>query len=288
MRVHGLVCLLLLCMAPPAGAEDIVLDEQGSNLDRQVVENQSWGAGRLVKGKRARGKVAFTFDDGPDIATTSLILDTLESFEVPATFFVVGRRFSKKTATAGADLIADIARRGFTIGNHTSRHHRLDKQSFERGSRDIARNAREIAGILGYRPRLFRPPFGVITREIRKYVRQRGDTLVMWSIDPRDFQRTPDDVLRRRVVRQILNNNGGVVLLHDTKPWTARALPGILQDLEKENCRRLSLGRQPIQPVSLHYFMRDLDGKARPVPAEILNNTQAAAEKLAERCQNDD
>ncbi|MEN8161130.1 MAG: efflux RND transporter periplasmic adaptor subunit, partial [Myxococcota bacterium] len=45
-------------------------------------------------GGEAGGYVAFTFDDGPDPQTTPLILDTLEEHRVPATFFVVGRRFA--------------------------------------------------------------------------------------------------------------------------------------------------------------------------------------------------
>jgi peptidoglycan/xylan/chitin deacetylase (PgdA/CDA1 family) len=266
-----------------AQAEDIDLKEQ-------AFHNQTWGAGRLVKGKNAQGKVAFTFDDGPDLKTTPQILKALEEFNVPATFFVVGRRFANKNSSsqAGAKLLAEIASRGFTIGNHTSRHHRLDKQGFKRGKQSIERNAQDIAEVVGYQSRLFRPPFGAITGKIKRLLRQRGDTLVMWSIDPRDFKRTKDEVLRRRVVAQILRNEGGVIVLHDTKPWTARVLPLVLQDLENANCERLERGERPVLPVSLHYFMRDPDGKPRPIPAEIVNNTQAALERLSDRCKNGD
>ncbi len=301
MRALSIACALLLGAHATAMAEEPARANSDAEaapitapaklapvLSLQAIENRTWGAGRLVKGKRAAGKVAFTFDDGPDLVTTPLILDALEQFDVPATFFVVGRRFANENGSsrAGAELLREIADRGFTIGNHTSRHHRLDNQSYRRGKESIARNAEDIAEILGAQPRLFRPPFGATTREIRSHLRQRGDTLVMWSIDPRDFKRTPDKVLRRRVVQQILRGDGGVIVLHDTKPWTARILPGVLKDLEAANCKRLKQGRVPVLPVSLHYFMRDPDGSPRPIPPETVNITQKALSDLKNRCQN--
>src|SRR4051812_17472521 len=45
--------------------------------------------------------VALTFDDGPDVKLTPLVLATLEEKRVPATFFVLGYR-----AAAWPDLIA--------------------------------------------------------------------------------------------------------------------------------------------------------------------------------------
>ncbi len=272
----------------PAGAEESEPAPQSDTKELQAKENTTWGAGRLVKGKRAGGKVAFTFDDGPDLKTTPRILDALERYEVPATFFVVGTRFAKNNGSsrAGADLLVEIAQRGFTVGNHTRRHRRIHDKNYRASKAAIAANADDIKKLLGYRPHLFRPPYGVITRKIKRLLRRRGDTLVMWSIDPKDSRRTPDKVLRRRVVAQILRKNGGVLVLHDTKPWTARVLPGILQDLESANCARLKRGKEPVLPVSLHYFMRDQDGGPRPIPSEIVNNTQASLERLSKRCKN--
>ena len=87
------------------------------------------------------------------------------------------------------------------------------------------------------------------------------------------------------MVAQILAKSGGVVLLHDTKPWTARALPGILKDLERANCQRLQDGQSVILPVSLHYFLRNRDGGPRPIPTEVLNTTQGTIEALSKRCE---
>lgn len=282
MRLPWLACSLLLAWSASVFAQD----GQGAE---QEAEDSTWGAGKTIKGKEAIGYVAFTFDDGPDIHSTPLVLDTLEEYGVPATFFVVGRRFANKNSTsrAGAKLLQDMARRGFTIGNHTSRHHRLDQEDFQTGRQSIQRNASDIERFLGYQPRLFRPPFGATTTKIRSLLKQRNDTIVMWNIDPRDFQRGQRQDLRRRVTAQILANDGGVVLLHDTKTWTAQALAGILEDLEKANCERLEGGQRLILPVSLHYFLRDQDGTPRAIPPETVNNTQETLQSLTKRCQKD-
>ena len=216
-----------------------------------------------------------------------MILDVLEAHEVPATFFVVGRRFANKnpSSQAGSKLLQEIAERGFTIGNHTSRHHRLDVESLELGSRSISQNAKDIEDLIGYRPYLFRPPFGVTTAKVRRFLASRNDTMVMWNIDPQDFQRTEVEELRKRVVEQILRSEGGVIVLHDTKPWTAAALDGILLDLEAENCRRLESNRPLLIPVSLHYFLRDRDGSPRAIPPETVNNTQTKIDSIGTTCK---
>ena len=81
----------------------------------------------------------------------------------------------------------------------------------------------------------------------------------------------------------ILKSNGGVVLMHDVKQSTSKAITGILDDLEKENCRRLAAGETTIIPVSIHYFLRD-DGKLRAIPAEVSARTQTYRDALPSRC----
>ncbi|MGH7620659.1 MAG: polysaccharide deacetylase family protein, partial [Gemmatimonadaceae bacterium] len=63
------------------------------------------------------GRVALTFDDGPDPTWTPLILDTLRSRGVLATFFVIGQNVE-----ANINLTRRIAREGHEIGNHTFTH----------------------------------------------------------------------------------------------------------------------------------------------------------------------
>ncbi len=250
----------------------------------------SWADAKIVGGKEAPGFVAFTFDDGPDLTTTPIVLETLEEYRVPATFFVVGRHFAKPndTARAGADLLRDMERRGFTIGNHTTNHQNLPKLSAKAAKLAVAKNADDLERVLGHAVHLFRPPFGATSGAVRRMLRKRGDTMVRWSIDSHDFQKELRRGMVERVLSQILARNGGVILFHDTKKGTARKLPLILKGLEEANCARIADGERPILPVSLHYFLRNKDGSPRTIPPEVLKTTQNTMDRLAERCHERD
>ena len=81
----------------------------------------------------------------------------------------------------------------------------------------------------------------------------------------------------------IKQDEGGVVLMHDVKPITARILAEVLDDLEAENCARLAGHREPILPVSLHYFLKDGRAPREPPPA-VKQRTEAYRAALPERC----
>ncbi|OPX44043.1 bifunctional xylanase/deacetylase precursor [Ruminiclostridium hungatei] len=50
--------------------------------------------------------VALTFDDGPDIALTPLVLDKLDKYKVPATFMMIGQKLNDSTAICTIKIIA--------------------------------------------------------------------------------------------------------------------------------------------------------------------------------------
>jgi peptidoglycan/xylan/chitin deacetylase (PgdA/CDA1 family) len=286
-----LIPALLLATTQLAWGKETIQDHAvtAGAASPQEQHDKHWGGGKTIGGTEAPGYVTFTFDDGPDLETTPQVIRALEEHGVPATFFVVGRRFAKHgpKSAAGAELLLEMARRGFLIGNHTSEHKHLRRLEHAKALLSIAGNAADLEKVLGYQPRLFRAPFGATTAKIRQLLRKRQDTVVRWNIDPQDFQRGKQKTLRQRVVNSIFERGGGVVLLHDTKKATARALPGILEDLRQANCQRIAQDQKPIVPVSLHYFMRDPNGDARPIPAEVLKDTQRTLENLIESCQKD-
>lgn len=265
-------------------------EESTAHVPETVDVPYNWSGAKTIGGKEAPGYVAFTFDDGPDLETTPVVLETLETYGIPATFFVVGRHFAKPndTARAGAELLRDMERRGFTIGNHTSNHQNLAKATKKEAKLAVERNATDLETALGHSVHLFRPPFGATNRNVRGMLRKRGDTMVRWSVDSHDFQRDQRKGMVDRVVSQIVARNGGVVLFHDTKKGTARMLPKILEQLESKNCERIAGGESPILPVSLHYFLRERDGTPRQIPPEVLKATQDTVDRLTQRCHKRD
>ena len=75
--------------------------------------------------------VALTFDDGPNITTTMQVLDVLEKYQVPASFFLIGQNINDSTSKAvkraydmgakKAYVISDIdfyKRTGFSQHSH--------------------------------------------------------------------------------------------------------------------------------------------------------------------------
>jgi peptidoglycan-N-acetylglucosamine deacetylase len=288
----ALLCPAIALSDALAGVgKEAVGEASGADAEaRRKAEEQAFGHARPVTGRERIAFVAFTFDDGPHHATTPVVLEALEAHEVPATFFVVGRRFSGRSQVAkkNAEVLADLVARGFTVGNHTYEHRNLRTQNRQTTERAIERGARAIERVLGHRPYLFRAPFGSMTGRARSYLRGEGYTEVGWNIDSYDYQITNARRLRQAVVRQILRRQGGVVLLHDTKKATAAAVPGILADLEAENCRRREAGESLIVPVSLHYFLKNRDGSARPIPPEVEARTRAYLQRLAQRCRRVD
>jgi peptidoglycan-N-acetylglucosamine deacetylase len=178
-------------------------------------------------------KIALTFDDGPDPATTPAILDVLRRYDIKATFFVVGARAEKHP-----DLIRRIASEGHTLGNHTYYHRDMTTLTPKEMSQELRDTQTAIDQALGYhrsRITLFRPPCGApYTAEtnrlpaFQEFMEKQKMYPVMWNVDSRDWAlRGRPDLIVDNIV-QGTPQDGGVLLLHDTQPQTVEALPKII------------------------------------------------------------
>lgn len=242
------------------------------------------GGARPTRGDGPRHMVAFTFDDGPSEYHTPRILRALAAHDVPATFFVIGRDLDTRPRRRA--LLAAIARAGHDIGNHTFNHARLTTLAPAARDAELDRLATLVEMETGTRPAVVRPPYGDSSPRLRAAFAARGETEVRWNIDPRDWAFTEPEPLRVAILDTIIEAGGGIVILHDTERATALALPGVLADLEAWNCKRIRRGKEPIIPVSLHYFLRDGDAP-RPVPPEIEARTKRFRDVLNARCVPD-
>jgi peptidoglycan-N-acetylglucosamine deacetylase len=247
------------------------------------------GRAQRVDGDEAVGVVAFTFDDGPSPETTPAVIAALEKYDVPASFFVVARRIVGKLGASSRAILAREDREGFTIGCHSWSHINLKYSTKADAAREVDQAQKVIAEQLGRPIGMFRPPYGSLGGAAAVTIAKRGLTDVLWSIDTLDWRARSPDKLRKKVLRMILAQHGGVVLMHDTKKITASIIGGVLDDLEAENCARLARNEPPIVPVSLHYFLTDGarqrgPGTARPVPPEVAARTAAYQAALPARC----
>ena len=261
-------------------------EAEATSEDPDLAADTVTGGAQVVNGDEAPGMVAFTFDDGPQAGTTEKVIAALVKYDVPAAFFVVGKSLDpKKRRKAGrhAELIKKELELGFLVGNHTYGHVHLGAVAKKVLTWQVDRVTKMLRAITGGSIGLFRPPYGGGNKKSDAFLAQRGLTVVRWNLDSRDWEGVDAETMREDTLKDIKRKNGGVILFHDTKQVTARTLASILDDLEKYNCGRLAAGKSIIQPVSLHYFLRD-KGKARAVPKEVEERTQKYRDGLQARC----
>jgi peptidoglycan/xylan/chitin deacetylase (PgdA/CDA1 family) len=241
------------------------------------------GKADRIEGDELKGMVTFTFDDGPSPQTTPDVIDALEKYNVPATFFIVSRRLVGKLGEKSRDVLARQVKAGFTIASHSYSHPNLRGSNAAKLTLEIDDAIRILSKESGKQIALFRAPFGALDNTSRGWLKKRGLTESFWSVDTLDWQATDLQRLRKKTMTMIIKQEGGVVLLHDIKPITAKLAPLVLDDLEAENCKRLADKKEPILPVAIHYFVRD-KGKQRAIPDDVKKQTEAYRTALPGRC----
>ncbi len=206
----------------------------------------------------SRHCLALTFDDGPDCTTTPRVLETLRAHGLHATFFVVGHRLDGDDPyhTRNRAVLRETYLQGHLVGNHSYHHVVLDGLRTEVLDDEIDRTAALITRATGHRPWLLRAPYGAFAsaRTVNS-VYARGYTPVGWTLDTMDWSvDSPARVLQN--FRAVLSSHphGGVVLMHDTHPWSVAALPGILHEIEQRNAVLHASGGIPYEIVGLSEF----------------------------------
>jgi len=183
-------------------------------------------------------KIAYlTFDDGPSERTME-ILDTLDKFNIKATFFVIynGNEDSNK-------IYKEIVNRGHTIGVHSYSHeYRKIYNSVEDYLDDFYKMFKYIYDTTGVKPDIFRFPGGSINaynsdnyQEIIAEMIRRGFTYYDWNVVCGDtLKGATEDSVYNNVINGINDYNKIVVLMHDSveKKQTSQSLPKIIETLQ--------------------------------------------------------
>ncbi len=225
--------------------------------------------GRIISGAARNRVILFTFDDGPDRRSTPRLLQHLDEAGVKAVFFVTTNTIQGPgdRIRAQAEILRDIVRRGHMVGNHTHSHQALPLIDTEQVIAEIETAQSAIEDVIGVRPWLFRPPGGTRSPRVDRLIAERGYTQVLWNLGTGDFQvRTAEDVVsiwRRTLARRERENGerGGIVLLHDTHPWSVEAFPMILAEIRARNCDLLEQGEELFDVVSdpIAFFQARID-----------------------------
>jgi len=155
-------------------------------------------------------RVALTFDDGPHPEATAALLDVLQEKQVKAAFFVIG-----ENAERHPELLRKMDAQGHLVANHSFDHAYHGMFRFHGYWRNqLSRTDDVIAGAIGKRPVMFRPPMGFKQMFIGKTARRRGYTVVTWS------RRAFDGVVsvtHERMTRRLVDPTraGEILTMHD-------------------------------------------------------------------------
>ncbi len=187
------------------------------------------------------GKTVFlTFDDGPGSNTRS-ILNTLNKYDVKATFFVTNQFPGYQS------LIKEEFNAGHVVAVHTLSHNYNIYTSVETYIDDFNRMNDIIEAQTGTRSKLFRFPGGSSNSVSKKYsegvitsiageMTNLGYVYFDWNVSSGDAAGASDVGIYNNVIKGVSKcGSTCVVLMHDIKYNTAKALDPILSELKSKN-----------------------------------------------------
>lgn len=170
-------------------------------------------------------KVAISFDAAWGADNTRRLMDICDSYNVKATFFLVGFWIEKYP-----EMVREISERGFEIGNHSENHPEMSKLTKEQMVKEIESVNDRIETLTGKRPKVFRPPYGDYNDTLVLTLKELNMNPVQWSIDSLDWKELGKEALVSRVLKNV--KNGDIILCHNNAKYTPDALPEILETLQ--------------------------------------------------------
>lgn len=197
--------------------------------------NQPNAPSKLVKQgllNSSAKQIALTFDAGWLYEDTIDLLNALDKHKVKSTFFLRGHWVSQHP-----DLAREILRRGHSVENHSLTHGHMRDMTDNQIRNEIVETTNIINNITGYKPYLFRPPYGEYNNKILEILGQEGyPYTIMWTIDTHDWAEELNGVkvTQEYVINRVLDNasDKGIVLMHIGGHHTVDALPHIISGLK--------------------------------------------------------
>ena len=188
-----------------------------------------------TNGSRRSRMIALTFDGGPTYAYTAKVLAILKRAKIKSTFFIRGAFIQGRTG-----LLRQELRDGHELANHSWSHPSLPSDW------ELWKTNTTILKVTGFRPCLFRPPYGDIDSALLNRVKRHRMMTIGWDIDSWDslYENLPTNTIRDRVISRL--RPGAIVLMHDgegSHPGTIRALPAIISAIKRRHLQPVTVSR---------------------------------------------
>ena len=183
--------------------------------------------------------VSLTFDDGPHLINTPLLLDVLKDHEVKASFFVAGENVEMYP-----EITNRIIKEGHEIGNHTYTHIYNIHMTKEKMLEEIKKTNDILLRTINQKPTFFRPVGGYHNDVIISSATEQHHKVILWSWhqDPKDWTNRGSYEIANHVIKNI--HPGDVILLHDgggNRLQTIEAVKEIIPILKQQGYSFLTL-----------------------------------------------
>lgn len=180
-------------------------------------------------------KIAISFDAAWGNEHTKPILDTLDQYGVKTTFFLVEFWVDKFP-----EDVLEIHKRGHELGNHSATHPNMAKLSKEQIVKELKTTEGKIEAITGFKPIVFRPPFGAYSNGLIEAAEENGYKVIQWDVDSLDWKDISAEQIVDRVTRNV--KPGSIVLFHNNAQHVETYLPLILEKLQSEGYAIVPIG----------------------------------------------
>jgi peptidoglycan/xylan/chitin deacetylase (PgdA/CDA1 family) len=157
------------------------------------------------------------------------MLDVLKRYQVPATFFLLGRNMP-----GNGDVVERIVAEGHTVANHSTTHPDLRRLTAEQVQNEMLTLENQIYEITGLRTALMRPPYGFVTDENIRQLQDLGYKIIKWTVDTNDWRDMDIDKVLINTMPNI--RDGSIILMHDylSQSVTKEVLPEIIHSLRSQ------------------------------------------------------
>ncbi len=168
--------------------------------------------------------IALTFDDGPNTTTTNQVLDKLELYGVPASFFLIGNNIS----SGSAEVVKRAYQMGCEIDNHSKSHGYMNQMTPEEIIEEVQYVSDKVEEITGEPTKFFRPPYIATNADMYANI----DMPFICGADCNDWD---NKVTVQERIDNTINQvqDGTIILLHDAQGnfQTVEALDTIIPTL---------------------------------------------------------
>ncbi|KAA1245109.1 polysaccharide deacetylase family protein [Aquimarina sp. RZ0] len=177
-------------------------------LIKSLFSEYTWDFSSNAKG--GEKKIYLTFDDGPIPKVTEFVLDQLKQYNAKATFFCIGENIEKHP-----NIFNKIISEKHSIGNHTMNHMKAWKNNTNTYLENISTCEKKIAEHITSQNKLFRPPYGHISKSKLSKLKRKGYHIILWDVISKDWDK---NVSPEECLGNVINHseNGSIIVFHDS------------------------------------------------------------------------